>query len=85
MAIEDEIGRWKSFRNTLPDEEDKQAFDVLMDMCRNHASAGSCACKPIIFEPMAISILLAQQKEILQLERRLTELLMLRSGGHSHG
>ncbi|MGA3112615.1 MAG: hypothetical protein ABSE15_11425 [Candidatus Bathyarchaeia archaeon] len=85
MALEDEIGRWKSFRNSLPDEEEKQAFDELMDMCRNHASAGSCACKPIIFEPMAMSILLAQQKEILQLELRLNELLMLRSGGHSHG
>ena len=46
MALEDEIGRWKTFRNTLPDEEDKQAFDVLMDMCRNLASAGGCACNP---------------------------------------
>ncbi|MGA2524431.1 MAG: hypothetical protein ABSF65_09825 [Candidatus Bathyarchaeia archaeon] len=80
MALEDEIGRWKNFRNGLPNEEEMQAFDVLMDMCRNLASASSCACKPIIFEPMAISILIAQQKKIKQLEQKLNELLMQRSG-----
>jgi hypothetical protein len=44
-----------------------------MDMCRNLASAGSCATNPIIFEPMVMSILLAQQKKLRNLEQKLIE------------
>ncbi|MGA3110473.1 MAG: hypothetical protein ABSE15_00390 [Candidatus Bathyarchaeia archaeon] len=60
--------------------KENRAFDVLMGMCRNLASAGGCACKPIIFEPMAMCILLAQQKKIQQLEYKLNDLLWQRSG-----
>jgi hypothetical protein len=80
IALEYEIGRWKNFQNALPHEEDKLAFDALMDMCRDLASAGGCACNPIIFEPMAICILLAQQKKMQQLENELNDLLWQRSG-----
>ena len=75
MALEFEIARWKSFRNTLPSEEDRVAFDMLMDMCRGLASASSCATNPIIFEPMAMSILLAQQKKLRELEYKLNDVL----------
>jgi hypothetical protein len=34
MALECEIDRWKGFREALPSEEEKEAFDELMDMCR---------------------------------------------------
>jgi hypothetical protein len=71
MALEWEIGKWKGFRNALASEEDQAAFDELMDMCRKYASESSCATNPIIFEPMAMSILLFQQKCIRQLEREL--------------
>ena len=86
IAVEWEIGRRKSFRNALANEEEKQAFDEIMDMCRNLASAGGCACNPIIFEPMAMCILLAQQKKMQQLEYKLNDLLWQRSGEVSkHG
>ena len=85
MALEDEIGRWKNFRSALQNGEEKAAFDVLMNMCRNLASAASCACNPIIFEPMAMTILLAQQKKIFELEYKLNDLLWQRSGELSHG
>lgn len=65
MAIEFEISRWKGFRNSLQKEEEKQAFDQLMDMCRGFASVGSNACDPIVFEPMVMSVLLAQWKKII--------------------
>ena len=42
-----------------------------MDMCRSNAMASGNACTPIIFEPMATSILLAQQKRIGELELKL--------------
>jgi hypothetical protein len=39
MALEFEIHRWKDFRNALPNEKEKEAFDELMDMCRNNGMA----------------------------------------------
>ena len=70
MAIEDEIRRWNGFAKALR-TEDKNAFDALMDACRNYASAGSNATQPILFEPMVLSILVSQQKQILRLQKAL--------------
>lgn len=85
MVLEEEIHRWKAYRNALASDEEKEAFDALMDMCRSLASAGSCACNPIILEPMAMSILLSQQKKICELEYKLNDLLWQRSGDQCHG
>jgi hypothetical protein len=71
MAVEWEIDKWKGFRNSLASEEEREAFDELTDMCRKYASESSCATNPIIFEPMALSILLSQQQKIRSLEKRL--------------
>jgi len=68
IALEAEIRRWNGFANALR-KEDKEAFDTLMDACRNHASAGSNATQPILFEPMIISMLVSMQKKINQLEK----------------
>ena len=73
MAIEDEIRRWNSFAKALR-KEDKEAFDSLMDTCRSYASAGSNATKPVLFEPMVMSILVSQQLRIQKLEKKLDEL-----------
>jgi len=70
MALEEEIRRWSGFEKALR-LEDKEAFDALMDACRNFASAGSNATMPILFEPMVMSILLSQQKKINRLEKAL--------------
>jgi len=74
IALEWEIDNWKGFRNALRREEEVEAFDTLMDMARNHASAGGCATNPILFEPMVMSILLDQQKQIQDLKSKLHEL-----------
>jgi hypothetical protein len=76
MAVEEEIDRRKGFRNALPSEEEREAFDELMDMCRSYAMAGSNATNPILFEPMAMSILLAQQQKLRNLEHKLNEALL---------
>jgi hypothetical protein len=65
MALEFEIDRWKRFRKALASEEDREAFEMLMDMYRNNAMASGAACNPIIFEPMVLSILLARRKSLL--------------------
>ncbi len=70
MALEDKIFQWKGFAKALR-AEDREAFEALMDACRSLASAGSSATNPILFEPMVMSILVLQQKKIMQLEKAL--------------
>jgi hypothetical protein len=73
MALEDEVRRWNGFAKALR-AEDREAFDALMDACRSHASAGSNATQPIIFEPMVMSVLLSQQKTLQRLAKELVTL-----------
>lgn len=70
IALDEEIGRWKGFIQALR-SEDREAFEQLMDACRSYASAGSNATRPVIFEPMAMSILLSQQRRLIKLEKTL--------------
>ena len=70
MALESEISRWNGFARALR-KDDREAFEKLMDSCRNNAMAAGNATNLIVFEPMIISILLAQQKQILALEKKL--------------
>jgi hypothetical protein len=70
MALDDEIRRWDGFTRALR-SDDREAFEELMDACRSFASAGSNATQPVIFEPMAMSILLFQQKKLARLEKEL--------------
>jgi len=67
---------WKGFRDGLAGEDEKQAFDAVMDLCRVQAMAGSNACKPILFEPMVMSVLLRQHKQIRTLQRKIDALLV---------
>lgn len=70
MALEDEIRRWNGFAKALRNE-DREAFEALMDTCRSYASAGSNAVQPILFEPMILSMILSQQKHIQRLQKEL--------------
>ena len=83
IALESEINRWRGFANALR-KTDREAFDELMDMCRTFATESGNATNPIIFEPMVMSILLAQQERIQKLERQLNDVLQ-RSGEPAHG
>jgi len=68
MALDRELQRWSGFARALR-KEDRAAFDRMMDACRNYASAGSNATRPVVFEAMAMSILLQQQKTLSRLEK----------------
>jgi hypothetical protein len=74
IVIESEIKRWSGFAKVLCKEE-REAFEVLMDMCRSNAMAGGNACNPVLFEPMVMSILLSQQKKVQKLEYELSDLI----------
>ena len=70
MALESEISRWNGFARALR-KDDREAFEEMMDMCRGLASEAGNATNPILFEPMVMSILLAQQKRIRTIEKEL--------------
>lgn len=78
MALDRELQRWSGFARALR-SEDRAAFDCMMDACRNYASAGSNATRPIVFEAMAMSILLQQQKTLNWLEKELDAIREQRS------
>ncbi len=78
MALDRELQRWSGFARALR-SEDREAFDQLMDACRNYASAGSNATRPVVFEAMAMSILLQQQKTLNRLEKELDAIREQRS------
>jgi hypothetical protein len=72
MALEFEIDTWRGFRKALTSDEDREAFDELMDMCRSYASESNNATNPIVFEPMTMSMVLFHQKRINELEKKLS-------------
>ena len=85
MALEFEIERWKGFRKALQSEEEREAFDVLMDMCRGFASPSGNATNPVVFEPMVMSIILAQGEKIRELEYSLNEVLWQKTCAQDNG
>jgi len=70
LALDTEIQSWNGFVKALR-ADDRDAFEQMTDACRNHASAGSNATRPEVFEPMVMSILLEQQKKLNRLEKGL--------------
>lgn len=70
LALDTEIQTWNGFVKALR-TDDRDAFEQMTDACRNHASAGSNATRPEMFEPMVMSILLEQQKKLIRLEKEL--------------
>lgn len=73
MALEDEIHGWRKFREAL-DAQDQDVFEVLMDAWRNNCMAAGNAVRPVVFEALTMSIMLYQQKRIIELEKELHSL-----------
>lgn len=72
IALEQEISRWSGFHRALR-KEDREAFEEMMTMCRSEASESINPVNLIIFEPMVMSILMAQQKKLQELNHKLNE------------
>ncbi len=75
MALEFEIDQWKGFRKALQTDGSREAFEELMDACRNNTMASGAACIPTIFGPMVMSIMLAHQKRLYEMEYSFNELI----------
>ncbi len=78
VALDKEVQRWIGYARALR-KDDRKVFEELMDICRNYASASSNATRPVLFEPMIMSIVLHQQKMLNKLEK---ELVAIRSQFH---
>ena len=73
LALDVEIQSWNGFLKALR-SDDREAFEQILDACRNYASAGSNSTRPVLFEAMAMSIMLFQQKRLSKLEKELNAL-----------
>jgi hypothetical protein len=70
IALDKELQEWSGFAKALR-SDDSAAFEQIMDICRNYASAGSNATRPVVFESMVMCVLLHQQKMLNRLEKGL--------------
>jgi hypothetical protein len=73
QALEAEIARWDGFRKALRGK-DIEAFDKMMNACKAYASAGGMATRTILAEAMFMSVLLSQQKELMEIRESLERL-----------
>jgi hypothetical protein len=68
LKLDKEIQRWSSFARALR-KNDREIFEQMMDFCRNYASAGSNATRPVVFEAMVMCILVKQQETLNRLKK----------------
>jgi hypothetical protein len=73
QALEGEVRRWKGFRKALRGK-DVEGFDEMMKTCRIYASAAGMATRPVLAEAMFMSILVGQQKELMEIRKSLERL-----------
>jgi hypothetical protein len=68
LKLDKEVQRWSGFARALR-KDDRRIFEQMMDTCRNYASAGSNATRPVMFEAMVMCVLLEQQKILNRLKK----------------
>lgn len=71
--LEKRIRKWKPFRDALRRRE-REAFDEIMELVRENASAAMNQATPNPMEGIYISILLGQETKIKSLEEKVKEL-----------
>jgi hypothetical protein len=72
QILEQEIEEWKKFRRALR-KEDQQVFDQLFEKTRLYAEAGGCILRTWPFETILISMLLEQEKALVELRSKIRE------------
>jgi hypothetical protein len=73
MVIRQEMESWGKFRRGLR-REDQEALDDLFRAARLQLAGSAYAARPIPFESIAMCMLLAQHRMILDLQQRLKKL-----------
>jgi hypothetical protein len=70
MLLEEELTQWKDYRRALR-KKDQEVFDELLKQARTHSSASGYHVTTNIFEPMVLTMILEQKKEINRLKKEL--------------
>lgn len=68
QTLQAEQEAWKLFRRALR-KEDQEAFDALWRFARYHAAPASMASRPMPFEAALMAMLVAMERQVLELER----------------
>jgi hypothetical protein len=63
IATEMERNKWKIFRQEL-DKSERKLFDEIMSYSRLYNTAGVMACKPVLIQPILMSIIFEQYKQL---------------------
>ena len=71
--LEEEIKKWAGYERALRGE-DRQFFQELMNMARSYAPEASCAENRFVFQPMAMSIILALNNSMKKIEEELSRI-----------
>jgi hypothetical protein len=66
-SAEIEIAKWNLFRREL-DEKERKIFDEMMSYSRMHNAAGLLDYKPMLLQPILMSIIFEHYKELRQIE-----------------
>ncbi len=72
QILEQEIEEWKKFRRALR-KEDQLVFDQLFEKTRLYVEAGDRVSRPWPFETILISMLLEQEKALVELRSKIKE------------
>lgn len=67
-TLQAEQEAWKLFRRALR-REDQEAFDALWRFARYHAAPASMASRPMPFEAALMAMLVAMERQLLELEK----------------
>lgn len=78
QALRAEEASWKHFRRALR-REDQEAFDALWRCARRHAAPASMASRAMPIEAALMGMLVALERQVMDLERRLEALNQFKS------
>ena len=67
IASERERRKWKIFRLEL-DKCKRKLFDEMMSYSRLYNTAGVMACKPVLIQPILMSMILEYYKQLKKIE-----------------
>jgi hypothetical protein len=67
LASERERRKWKIFRQEL-DKSERKMFDEMMSYSRLYNTAGVGACKPVLLQPILMSIIFEHYKQLKKIE-----------------
>jgi len=66
-GAEIERAKWNLFRQEL-DKSERKMFDEMMTYSRMHNAAGVMACKPVLLQPIIMSIIFEHYKQLKNME-----------------